>query len=78
MQQEKHVQDVRQICGFGAELQQKHFQNNPPRITVSKLSANALVGKLGELIIASPNEKLHLSNQQRLGISNFECKLKCF
>jgi hypothetical protein len=41
--------NLRQDCGFGDELQLKHIEKNAPRVTVSKLSANALVGKLGKL-----------------------------
>lgn len=44
----KYLIELRETCSFGSELQLKHIENNPPRVTVSKLSANALVGKLGK------------------------------
>lgn len=40
---------LRSDCSFGAELKLHHIEKNAPRATVSKLSANALVGKLGKV-----------------------------
>lgn len=42
------VQALRKDCGFESELQKQHIKFNPAGVTVAKLSANALVGKLGK------------------------------
>jgi hypothetical protein len=47
-EKERYLEHLRETCSFDRELKLNHIENNPPRITVSKLSANALVGKLGK------------------------------
>ena len=42
------IENLRKECGFGTEVGMSQIQTNAPRVTVSKLSANALVGKLGK------------------------------
>ena len=42
------IDNLRKECGFGTEVTLDQIQTNAPRVTVSKLSANALVGKLGK------------------------------
>ena len=44
------IDNLRKECGFGTEVTLDQIQTNAPRVTVSKLSANALVGKLGKKI----------------------------
>lgn len=54
-----YLEKLRQECSFGEEFDIQQIEKNPPRVTVSKLSANALVGKLGKkyILIAPPSYK---------------------